>query len=685
MRRTLWLLVVLLLGAACQPQTLSHTAAAWQWADLRALDPAENIPPSGDITALYLRRQGADLQIRLDVLDFSFARQSDFLLTLRDNADFAADPLQIFIPATGTARIVERASCTAWIIPRVQRDPTLDTITITLRGAYLGSRLQVTAISLGAEQSQPYDIISGQLDGTPPDTQAHYYLAFYHVLRADTPAQILRSWDGAHSGPRGERHGLRHLLQAAERHQVPLILLNARDPRILSALDLIGEAETLRQGQARGQLILPVVRYLLPPPAGWQDAAFSLPASPFIYAPYAQTSDSRWQFVPLADFRHAYQSAGKTYFPLPDEKPEYRLDETGLPLPLRRALVNLAQDSAAADTFLALGGDLTNSNWGTAGYAERALAWLAARPYLQPLDRYGLQTFPARPTPPPVVTQRYWQPPPETIPDLPDEIPVSDLFRVSFGAALNAPHTNLALTNLQLHAQVLQMAAAWQKGELAPGEHGNLYALTQAHYLAIIDWQHGRLLYLFARSNEAIHQIIAPSSQLAIGLSDPREWQPTAGWQADPQTLFSLDDGRTFRPLVQRENFLYLFSHSGSKTFLLDEEGLHVQLLGQPPAAQDLVLIIDPWERFQPNWAGQHTIQATDAGWQLSNGHIRVEVRASGTLEAVSWRDTLSLLPGPEDPNYNYPRGHYLPIPLTLLRWQPDTFPATLHISQARP
>ena len=40
-------------------------------------------------------------------------------------------------------------------------------------------------------------------------TPAYLLLAFWDTLPASTPIQLLRRWDGAHTGPYGQRHGLK--------------------------------------------------------------------------------------------------------------------------------------------------------------------------------------------------------------------------------------------------------------------------------------------------------------------------------------------------------------------------------------------------------------------------------------------------------------------------------------------
>lgn len=91
MRRFFFLLTTacLLLTASC---TVAQAAnPPWTYSDLRRLDPADDAPtPATDILAVYTRTSGYDLQIRLDLLDLTFA----------DN--YLADEW-VLVPHTGTA------------------------------------------------------------------------------------------------------------------------------------------------------------------------------------------------------------------------------------------------------------------------------------------------------------------------------------------------------------------------------------------------------------------------------------------------------------------------------------------------------------------------------------------------------------------------------------------------------
>ncbi len=90
---------------------------------------------------------------------------------------------------------------------------------------------------------------------------AYLFIAFYNTLNASTPAQALRQWDGAHSGPIGSRHGLRYLLENVNVYNVPVTLLDINRKESLHLLALLDEAELFIQLVQERLVIAPEVTY----------------------------------------------------------------------------------------------------------------------------------------------------------------------------------------------------------------------------------------------------------------------------------------------------------------------------------------------------------------------------------------------------------------------------------------
>ena len=71
------------------------------------------------------------------------------------------------------------------------------------------------------------------------------------------PSQILRSWNGAHTGPNGQRHGLKFLVEAAEATQIPVTLLDINTPSGLAALEFLDASEKIKDLQSSFYIISP--------------------------------------------------------------------------------------------------------------------------------------------------------------------------------------------------------------------------------------------------------------------------------------------------------------------------------------------------------------------------------------------------------------------------------------------
>lgn len=660
------LLALTLWTAACLPPAARAPqrplpSGGWPLQTLRALDAVDPIPPQADLTALYISRSRNEIRIRLDLLDFQSEHQADLLIRIRDNGNFQADPLEILVPANGITRLLPRTVCVARIEPRTWRDPLRDIVVIALPATPLGNRLWITAQTLLPESGAPLDEIAASSESPPPREQAAWLPVFWNSLPAVTPARALRSWDGAHSGPRGERHGLRHLLQAAQATGAPLVLLDLRTPRNLAALDALGGLDTIRQMTRSGQIILPETPFSSPQLA----QGFDLPTSPFGYSPWQPTKPARWQFAWLKPPAPRYD--GKTvWLPIPANDPDWEPTATGPALALRRAL--LQRLFAPQPDPLLFGGDLSISNWGTEGYAQATFVWLTARPYLPASTTVDLQTLPAAGGPTPALP-----PAPPIENDWPPLV-------VLAASALLEPDglPTIWEENAARQAAVLEQASRWAHApqRVASG-CSDLCLLASDRLFAIIEPSSAALLYLFARTPQGIEQIIGHPNQLAAPLGDPSDWNNQNGWLADPAAPPAFAAGFGWQVAAQHPAELRLTRGTESRTYRLDENGLRLTVNSAAPLS--IPILLSPWEMDASGWDASWKVTPLTNGWQIENAALGIRAAAGGRLEAASWLDALPLLRQREDPNRPYPAGAYLPWPLIQLQWQPAA-PDTLVI-----
>ncbi len=606
-------------------QRIPHTDP-WELSDLRVLDPIDSLDSSGEITAIYTRRYGLTCQYRLD------------LLTLPELPEIAisldADGNSLFIPPDS---------------PSLNYDFAAETIVVTLSTCPANTdTLQITTQKLTGE---PLDSVTFQFDAPPPDTRAGYFLAFYNTLAPSaSPIQALRRWDGAHTGPRGERHGLRFLLDAAQKYRIPITLLDLLTPEKLSALDALGALPQLQTMTREKLLILPSV-------ADGEDdlsLALSRSASQTFHLPASFSTADPAALPPFYRTGNISSLTDSALHPDPD----------GLSLETRKALLNAALRNDPKP--LPLGGDLAQTLWADPYAVDFSFAYLAARPYLHPA------------------------------PDASRQLLADQMIRGQVPASLQG----LSATDSPLYASAWQFSRLLQ---LAPrplqqpyqpileilarasrwGEQPSVIQscvpevacfLSSRRVLAVFGLD-GRLLYLFARDSDGTHQLVGPTAQFFLGLGDSSLWQPSAGWEADPGQVsgaFGMPPGQVVRLEMSADTLLVFVDQKVARSYSLLDDGLLVQIKSADQQPVTIPVVIDPWQRFSADWVGRFVNERTPAGgvFGWKNGPL-VSIQASGRSDSQvhSFSDALPFLASPENPNQNYPQGIFLPFPVVLVTY----------------
>jgi hypothetical protein len=643
--------------STCSPplEGISQPARPWATA-LRALDPADALTPAHDLTAIYLGEQNDTFQIRIDLLYFRNPKDLSLDIRIEDVSAPEANPLDIHIPIEdNTARIT--------------LDPLLATVIIEIPFSEIPTYPRV-------DVSTPEDQITGlTLDGPASTQSAPLLLTFYDTFAGRFPAEALRSWDGAHTGPRGERHGLKHLLDAAEEYQVPIVLLDLKEPENLSALDAMGVLPQIKSLENQGLFILPENEAFLEAASSPLESAdraqnsgkdFGIPVSPLSY----NASTTGFQFAFLEDTNHLYRPlfSNSTYLPIATETSVNQPTPDGPSLEARRALLETALNNDEKD-ILVLGGNLQNTTWGSPDMVGKTLAYFASRPYIKILTEDDLTGFPTKL-------------------DTPDILPYP---------------SDEGFENLKTHYQnltrpVLEFAENWDGTPISNCDSDidndeNLECVfSNENYLAILDPQGARLTYLFTVRRNGIPpyvQLIGPSWQVAVGLSDSSTWDLSAGEAADPGAypgaFADVDDPfKLYEPAIDGNSIIFTsLDGSRTKTFRLTESGIEVEYQTQEPVTTQISLLVDPETRFMPGWAGKYVQENTSGGvaWGLEDGPmVKIEYvalrQAQGDITLSAFNDSLSLLSTPEDPDFDYPPGHYIPFPMAI---------AEINIEEANP
>jgi hypothetical protein len=207
-----------------------------------------------------------------------------------------------------------------------------------------------------------------------------------------------------------------------------------------------------------------------------------------------------------------------------------------------------------------------------------------------------------------------------------------------------------------------------------PDLDGNMECLlADEQYFACIDMDGGRLTHLFYLSEDGVHQLVAPTVQFALGLSDASQWHPEKGDAADPGAVMGAfgdpgDPFNKYRALSLSAGELVLDRFDGriTKVFRLTDSSMMVTYRIDAPVRTAIPLLADP----QAFYFGHTSLQAISRPglwiWGLSGGST-AEVRSVANLSAVGFNVSRVSLEFPEDPNNFFPVGHYYPFPFSMV------------------
>lgn len=734
LRLKCYLLLALLLSA-CSQQLSSPPERRWLPTDVRLLDPIDQPDPSLDLIAAYTRRGNQEIQVRLDWLDHAPLPNYDLFLAF-DAAPGGATALPngirtalawdllIAIPAQGELQIydAQRQPIAAARL-RVERDPWLDTLTVRLSEALLpgagraGFHLQ--ALLLPSGQDLLADSLGPWFSEALSPPALPLLMAFWDSYPAPTPALALRRWDGAHAGPYGGRHGLGNLLRTAASSGTPLFLLDFKNPTSLAAAELAGHSNQIQTLAQQNLLILPEV---LPDPAvspaplpveiypellrqnqraGQQ---LQLPASPLVFAPggpFALPGGKTTIILPttIPPLTPTALQRWRQWrlLPLPgrDSAEAIQASPNGPTLELRQALISAAlQVSQDAALLLVLGGSLPESTWGDPLSARATFHYLHSRPWLRFLDAAALQGMPTKSK----------GALPNLVPDAPALQPLVQALQkapenVLRAAAWRALQAMVAPTWPRWKelpsARQAMMPAIWSliaasRWAQNPADQQDCQSdvdqdglpecvLSSPHFYAQFELPEGTLSFLFVRSAQGtVHQLIGPSTQLTGGLSDPALWVTVHGQKLDPNALPGAfaEPATSYFPYTEREQ-LQLIAQDGSrrKTYTLNSDQLTIAIrsaLPGSPLILQLPLLLDPWLQQVPTWAQHYRTIQTNPTLIWQGGDLQVELWASSPYRWITFLDSQASLSIMENPNLDYPPGHFLPFSLAVAQFQSE-------------
>jgi len=708
--------------------------------------------PEHTIVALYMRQQPPDLEFRLDLLEMTDPLSNNVYLALDmlpggNNAlpngqktDLKWDVLLV-LPATDPPyALSSNGQRIPGLVPRIVRNPVLDTIVVLVNTSALPgnpNRLYVQAFLTEIDSELTYDQTPPLAAGEPESISAPLFLEFWDTLPAQTPAQALRRWDGAHTGPYGRRHGLSILLQEASNREVPISLLDLKTLDSLSALDLVQGTRWVQKLEASGLVSLPLTAFgdtasSLLSLKNSRDAAqdFGLMDSPFGYGPfntnlppgfravfYATNAENQvlsWKGVRLIPLASANQL-----------KP-LQADENGPSIEFKKKLLDAAL--SGKDSIVVMGGALPESSLADSAIAPLFFEYIATHPWIHALPASELLTYPAKEVAslPTSTCQNI------LCADTSDGQPVYNsqgkqtaLTAAQIRTQLHSQLSSLPPSNVQNMAWQAYLQLSAQKSWIDDpsiqanyiGQVGNLIAaarwlqnpaaktdcstdinwdeqpdciLASPDLFAILEPDGGRLAFLASRSGAALTQWVGLRSQFAMDLENPHMGPPAAGLLRDPSEIpGALFDNTSFSVYQAKASpgkiVLINTGLSIQKTFSLDGKSLHVQIQTGAPYRTSIPVTLDPEGRYAPGWAQTYPQAVLDANtWSwVSPGQSGIRISSDkARFTARSFLDSVQFMDQPENPDRAYPPGHYTPFPLAVLNVQADSsFELRLSIS----
>jgi hypothetical protein len=199
--------------------------------------------------------------------------------------------------------------------------------------------------------------------------------------------------------------------------------------------------------------------------------------------------------------------------------------------------------------------------------------------------------------------------------------------------------------------------------------------LANDRIFAIFEPVGARMTFCFFQTPDGPAQLVGPISQFLVGLSDPAEWEPSRGAAADPADVpGAFSDTRArwapYDVTALPGGLQFSTPAAGTrKTFTLTPTGLNarIQAQGTDPYIIQVPMVLRPETRFSPGWGLTYEALVNLEGytWQIDED-IQVSLTTTDSVSLNTFRDSLSYLGGPEDPNFDYPPGHFIPFPLAI-------------------
>ena len=671
--------LLILITAGCTSST-TIGFPYWQNQDLRYIDPIDASTPNSDLIAVEIKSskpsllspQG-ELYLRLDFLARSIS-SSDSIFIFFDTSPGGTNqhPLIGTMSLAWEFYLVIRSNqvqvynqqhqilsgVQVAVFHQIDQDYLEIAIHTSKRNFFIpdDGRIQIFVISNSSKQvldrSDPIAI------SALPPAPVKVIFVFWDTYSATTPAQALRRWDGAHTGPLGARHGLYNLLRAAQAQNIPFVLLDLKKPISLSALDFSGKLSSILPMAALNQIILPDNLPMDYPFYHSIDTnflnhfyqhtldEFGFSKSPFLFLNFPINNPND---VKLANYAALFALSEDTnsivqnrrfgsnwLFEIPHgiSSPAYQPSDDGLAIELKKEIISAAiENNQGKPNIIAIGGDLPRTTWGDYQIARNALETITQLPWVQVMNAQDLLSW--KRTTAPMIAMEPLTANSTTLGFLPTlHSPELTLSRNLFLDTLfpfDRPTNWYKLqNNLTKLLPAYTFVDDWMQQphpiSACPvdisGDGQKDCILANQMLFLWIDPANGGILFVYENKNGQLHQIIAPGFTLTNGQTDPSQWDFSKGIYIEkrPDNI-ALQDEPPYPLFEIGENSIIFRDISGvdhlqnHRTKLIQIKQNQLEIIYNHPVGHLLTipLNLDPWHRFEKGWVNNYKICQTNS------------------------------------------------------------------------
>jgi hypothetical protein len=677
----------------------------WKYADVRLLDFIDANEPSQDLIAVYSRTNDRSVQLRVDFLEMPSVGKQDFYFLLDTNPggspnvrtdsgqDFIADinwDYLIRIPGKGNVSIFDdHYRPIGRMALLIMREPSLESLMLNFNKNSLPitigrTFLQIFVTSPG--NNQILDKTDRFSMDAPSPAVGKVLFAFWNTFSSATPAQALRSWAGAHAGPVSSRHGLKYLFETADRTQTPIFLPDLFTPENLSALDYLGalpEISKLIYGSVIYSPNEKVTRQI-----NNDDSLFNDSLSYLI---------EYNELMSVSDYAQSLNTSQCLQLSL-ENNLVYQINS--YLLSCKRLLLQNAIDHPTLPMII--GGDFSESLLGDPNISTELFGFIASHPWIQVVRDVNINDYRYSPEKTTSISSEN----PENSSDLSVKFEGSSIISSEINKSLTASpeskitylakhifqsltqHAPLILQNLRSHfiGQIgyLLKANEWVNNpvDMASCDNDldydgqNECLLTNSNIFIAIDLNGGYIPFVFSKDAQGVHQIIGPTWEFLVGISDRSEWDNSKGLHSDPGQILgafadNISEWKSYNYIIN-DNEIVLIDDDMSmrKSIIISPESLHVTIHSTriKNGYFYIPLVVDPWVRYYPDWGNLYfsSKSSNSFEWGITSGQ-KVQISTTTQANFYAFNDSRSTITHDEDPNFDYTRGHYLPFPMSLV------------------